>query len=127
MCLKNCYICDSLLVIPQAIKIIRAESALSAKKLGRGVKNFNEEVWERERLRIMTEVLMEKFKIPALRQFLLATEESTIVECSPTDKIWGIGIKLGNLECFQREKWQGLNLLGEALMAVRATIRDYHN
>ena len=108
---------------PQAVKIIAAKSPDSAKKLGRGVKDFDETLWEGERLRNMVEVLLEKFKDPVLRQYLLDTGDATIVECSPTDKIWGIGLKLGHLECFQKDKWNGLNLLGEALMRVREIIR----
>lgn len=106
----------------QAVKIISAKSPESAKKLGRGVKNFDEEVWVRERFGIMVAGLMEKFKDPELRRYLLETGEATIVECSPTDKIWGIGLKLGDLRCFVKDKWNGLNLLGESLMEVRRRI-----
>lgn len=106
----------------QAVKIIAAESPGSVKNLGRGVKNFDEAVWVDVRLEIMINGLLEKFKDPVLRQYLLDTGDATIVECSPTDKIWGIGLSLGAIECFQRDKWQGLNLLGQALMEVRERI-----
>lgn len=87
------------------------------------MKNFDENIWEKQRLNIMVDGLMLKFASNPLRDFLLSTENSTIIECSPTDKIWGVGLKVGQLEVFQKEKWKGLNLLGEALMIVRDQLR----
>jgi ribA/ribD-fused uncharacterized protein len=105
-----------------AERIITAPTPLSAKALGRKVRGFDEKIWEQHRLNIMIEVLRLKFREPTLRQYLLDTQNATIVECSPTDKIWGVGLKLGSLHCFQRDRWLGLNLLGTALETVRAEI-----
>jgi len=92
-----------------------------AKKLGRAVRGFNEEIWARERLDIMTRILVSKFS-GDLKQTLLDTGDSTIVECSPTNRIWGIGMKPCP-EATDRTKWRGLNVLGQALMLAREQLK----
>jgi ribA/ribD-fused uncharacterized protein len=106
-----------------AVKIINSPSPARAKALGRGVKNYDDKVWACVRLGVMVDGLMIKFAKDPLKQYLLDTGDATIVECAPNDKIWGIGLKVGDLEAFQRDKWQGQNLLGEALMEVRRRLR----
>lgn len=61
---------------------------------------------------------------PDIREKLDATGDKIIVEASPRDKIWGIG--LGEKEALERgeEGWKGLNLLGKALMKARTTLRE---
>lgn len=109
--------------ITSAVKILKSPSPASAKALGRKVENFDEVVWVGARSQIMVDGLMLKFAVEPLRSLLLDTGEATLVECSPTDKIWGVGLKIGTLEAFQRDKWQGLNLLGDALMETRRRLR----
>ncbi len=106
-----------------AVHIIAADTPAKAKARGRAVKNYDEETWARERLSIMVDGLMLKFGAEPLREYLLSTGEAMLVECSPTDAIWGIGLKIGELECFQQDKWRGLNLLGSALMEARRRLR----
>ena len=59
----------------------------------------------------------------ALRQFLLSTGDSVLVEASPYDTIWGIGIDPENPNVQDPRQWRGQNLLGFALMEVRDEIR----
>jgi ribA/ribD-fused uncharacterized protein len=60
---------------------------------------------------------MHKFsQHPDMKEFLLGTGDEVIVEASPFDKIWGIGIKTYETDPL---KWKGTNLLGFALMEVR--------
>ncbi|MYM27643.1 DUF1768 domain-containing protein [Duganella sp. CY15W] len=59
---------------------------------------------------------------PALREFLLQTSERVLVEASPVDNIWGIGLAFDDPRAENPLEWQGLNLLGFALMEVRARL-----
>ena len=54
---------------------------------------------------------------------LLETGERTMVEASPIDRIWGVGLRADDPRIHDRAQWRGLNLLGEALMEVRAILR----
>lgn len=56
---------------------------------------------------------------PDLKEFLLGTGDAVIVEASPYDKIWGIGLKANDERARNPETWRGENLLGFALMDVR--------
>lgn len=55
---------------------------------------------------------------------LLETGDAVLVEASPLDKIWGIGLARDNADASNPKKWKGLNLLGKALMAVREDLRN---
>ncbi len=56
---------------------------------------------------------------PELKGFLLNTGKRILVEASPVDKIWGIGLAKDDDRIHNPLTWQGLNLLGFALMNVR--------
>ena len=58
-----------------------------------------------------------------MKQFLLETGEAVIVEASPRDRIWGIGMGASNENATYPAKWRGQNLLGSALMDVRETLK----
>jgi ribA/ribD-fused uncharacterized protein len=91
-----------------------------AKKLGREVKNFNAQEWMEVCFKEMVDVNLAKYsQNPGLKDLLLSTGEKTIVEASPYDKIWGIGLYWNNDDCLDETKWRGMNLLGKALMEVR--------
>ncbi|KAK2849615.1 hypothetical protein FQN49_005581 [Arthroderma sp. PD_2] len=93
------------------------------KALGRKVPNFDDEVWKRERFRIVVQGNYYKFtQHPDLKALLMGTGDSEIVEASPLDRIWGVGFGAKNAPA-KRAKW-GLNLLGKALMEVREMIRE---
>lgn len=59
-----------------------------------------------------------------LKEILLNTENKVLVEASPQDRIWGIGLEQNNFDAVNPAKWRGLNLLGFALMEVRETCDD---
>ena len=87
--------------------------------MGRRQIPFGEKVWFENRERIYFEVLLDKFSNPKLKQTIIATGDKTLVEASPYDKIWGIGIDCNHPDATQPDKWKGLNLLGKVLMKVR--------
>ncbi len=60
----------------------------------------------------------------ALRRFLLQTGDRILVEASPADPLWGIGLAEDHPDASSPHKWPGLNLLGFALMAVREDLRS---
>lgn len=100
--------------------ILLATTPQKCKDLGRSRKiAFNEEVWVKHRERIYREVLMDKFSVPKYKKQLLKTGTKHIVESSPFDKIWGIGMWDNDPDVENPEKWLGLNLLGKVLMEVR--------
>ncbi len=107
-------------------KILAAKSPKEAKILGRRVQNFNETIWIKYRYRIVKEGCLAKFSLnPDLASFLLSTVNKIIVEASPYDKIWGIGMTEQLAKGKSPAKWQGLNLLGFVLMDVRKTLLDW--
>jgi ribA/ribD-fused uncharacterized protein len=105
-------------------KIIQAKSPAEAKKLGREVRNYDDKLWLANRYQIVKEGNYHKFSQNAdLMTFLLNTKERILVEASPVDPIWGIGMAADHKDITNPEKWQGLNLLGFALMEIRDELR----
>lgn len=96
-----------------------------AKKAGRLVRGFDEATWKRERFRIVVEGSVHKFAAhPELRGFLLNTGDRVLVEASPVDRVWGIGLAAGDEGAWDPERWRGPNLLGFALMEARERLRS---
>jgi len=90
------------------------------KELGRQVKSFNQKVWEEKRFDIVVKGNFYKFsQNSTLQIFLKNTKDRVIVEASPVDTIWGIGLSQNNENATNPYKWKGQNLLGYALMEVR--------
>ncbi|WP_416900786.1 NADAR family protein [Micromonospora echinospora] len=96
-----------------------------AKTLGRQVAGFDEQTWRERRFEIVVAANLAKFgQHPDLRAFLLGTGERVLVEASPLDRIWGIGLAADDPAATDPARWRGPNLLGFALMRVRAALRD---
>ncbi|MCL4147568.1 UNVERIFIED_CONTAM: hypothetical protein GTU68_003139 [Idotea baltica] len=101
-------------------QILGAKSAAEAKKLGRMVKGWNQKTWETERCKIVVQGNYLKFsQHTELKTFLLQTTSRVIVEASPLDRIWGIGIDKEHESAADPINWKGENLLGFCLMEVR--------
>ncbi|KAF2445089.1 DUF1768-domain-containing protein [Karstenula rhodostoma CBS 690.94] len=109
-----------------AQEILAADNPRKQKALGRKVRDFDEKVWNKNRMRIVEEGNYYKFTISEgggnLRAMLFATGERELVEASPMDRIWGVGFAEKNAGQ-NRARW-GQNLLGKALMNVRARLRE---
>ncbi len=103
-----------------AERIPGAGSPAEAKKLGRLVGGFDEETWRARRFGLVVEGSAAKFSsTPQLRAYLLATRGRVLVEASPRDRIWGIGMSSSHESARNPVGWRGLNLLGFALMEAR--------
>lgn len=101
-------------------KILTAEKPALIKTLGREVKNFDDDKWSKLSYQIVVEGNKHKFsQNDALKRYLLQTDNKIIVEASPVDTTWGIGLAQDVKEAADPFKWEGTNWLGFALMEVR--------
>lgn len=93
------------------------------KSYGRKVKGYNELTWLEKRKSIVFVGSREKYlQNEHLLKIINETEGTTLVEASPYDKIWGIGLSKNDSRASKRALWQGENLLGEILTEVRDTV-----
>jgi ribA/ribD-fused uncharacterized protein len=105
-------------------KVLATDDPSYAKKLGRQVRGFDENVWTEARFLLVTRGNLAKFEADeALQRYLLSTRDEVLVEASPTDRIWGIGLARADAGAEDPQAWRGLNLLGFALMRTRAILR----
>ncbi|WP_103532777.1 NADAR family protein [Streptomyces sp. SM11] len=103
---------------------VSAKSPAAAKKAGRLVRGFDEDVWIRERFALVVAGSVHKFgQDPELGGYLLGTGDRVLVEASPLDRIWGIGLAADDERVEWPQQWRGLNLLGFALMEARERLR----
>ena len=105
-------------------RILAASNPKQQKAIGRQVRGFDEDVWNSVCRGIVYTGNLARFEQNAeMRAELLATGDKTIVEASPTDRIWGIGLAQDDDRALDPAQWQGTNWLGVALMQVRQTLR----
>jgi ribA/ribD-fused uncharacterized protein len=105
--------------------ILASATPDEAKRLGRRVRDYEDEAWGRVRVDLVVEGNVAKFGQHAkLREFLLSTGNKVLVEASPRDCIWGIGLGRDNERARDPRTWRGRNLLGFALMQVRDRLRS---
>ena len=101
-------------------KILSEYNQMTIKKLGRQVINYDDEKWKAVRYDVVLKGNLAKFyQNTRLKQFLIDTGEKILVEASPKDTVWGIGMDEFHVDVTNPKKWQGTNLLGFALMEVR--------
>jgi len=106
--------------IESAKKVLAADSPREQKKLGRKVSGFDAVQWRAVCYDICIEGVYHKFlQNEELKLKLIATGDSILIEGSPYDKIWGIGVDWEDDDCYYVERWNGDNLLGFMLMEVR--------
>ena len=105
--------------------ILASTDPSKVKALGRKVKGYDESRWVAHRFAIVVAGNYAKFsQNEALTAFLLSTGDKVLVEASPVDQIWGIGLARDGPHAAHPDKWNGLNLLGFALMEVRDMLRS---
>ncbi len=101
-------------------RILQAKTPAEAKKLGRQVRSFVPEIWQAACYAIVVAGNRHKFSQHAdLQTYLQQTGNRVLVEASPVDPVWGIGLAQDDLAALDPTRWKGTNLLGFALMVVR--------
>lgn len=107
-----------------ANRIMESKSPKEQKALGRIVKDFNDEEWDLVSWDVVYEGNYHKFtQNPDLLKLLMATEGTTLVEASPFDKIWGIGLAEDDPRALNKKTWLGKNRLGYILTELRDNLK----
>jgi ribA/ribD-fused uncharacterized protein len=103
--------------------ILEAATPREQQAIGRTVRGFEEAVWVLFREGIVYQANYARFsQNPDQRALLFATRGTTLVEASPHDLVWGIGLAADDPRALDRTQWRGLNLLGQALTRVREAL-----
>jgi len=106
-----------------ATMILATKNPREQKAYGRKVRDFDATIWSEKAKEVVKEGSMAKFsQNPNLLEELAATKGTTLVEASPYDTIWGIGLSEWEEDATDRTKWKGTNWLGEILTEVRIEI-----
>lgn len=107
-----------------AKKILGEMAPGTCKYLGRQVKNFDNEEWNKVKENVMFNACLQKFKQnSSLARKLLETGDAVLAEASPKDTEWGIGIAIFDNRAYDPRHWKGKNLLGKTLMHIRELMR----
>jgi ribA/ribD-fused uncharacterized protein len=110
-----------------AEQILNAPHPHQAKTLGRQVRGFDQHTWEQQRFDIVVTGSVAKFSHHNdLRAYLLGTTNRVLVEASPTDRVWGIGLTADDPRATDPTTWRGHNLLGFALVQARTILGGQH-
>jgi len=106
-----------------AAQILQEVHPRRQKVLGRKVRGFVRELWDEHCEDLVFVGLLEKFRQnDDLGAALCATGEKLLVEASPDDAIWGIGLEEEDPRALDPTQWQGQNRLGIVLMRVRDSL-----
>jgi ribA/ribD-fused uncharacterized protein len=105
-------------------KIKKTSDPFKVKKLGREISPWKDALWISKRLELVSDICYEKFASnEEFKKEILETNDLILVEAASNDKIWGIGMDEDAPGINNPKNWQGLNLLGKALMNARARLR----
>lgn len=111
-----------------ALRILKEPDPSEVKKIGREIPNYVEEEWARVRYDVVTIGTILKFsQNPDFYQTMVDDMGKIIVEASPYDRIWGIGLRETDSGIYNIDNWQGDNLLGYAIMRARARLAFLEN
>lgn len=101
-------------------KIFKAYHPNQMKLIGEGINNFNKDIWDKEKNRIVKIGNMAKFsQNPRLKRYLINTKSKILVKTNRHDFTWGIGMAKDDEDIYNPLKWNGENLLGFILMNIR--------
>jgi ribA/ribD-fused uncharacterized protein len=103
-----------------ASEILKTTDPGEQKALGRKVKDFDPIIWEKNAKQIVYDGCKLKFtQNHKLLNVLLQTKGTLLVEASPYDKVWGIGLGEDDPLIHDPKNWKGTNWLGEVLTKLR--------
>lgn len=106
-------------------RILKATKPGEVKELGRQISGFDETQWNNEKFEIVKTGNIHKFnQNKKLKEYLMSTADRIIVEASPTDSIWGIGLSQDSKMIENPHTWKGENMLGFAIMEARDFLRN---
>lgn len=128
------YNCNEQFMMSEKARLFNDDDSLSAimkarhpsiqKALGKKVKNFDKDEWEKIAKDVVFKANYAKFtQHPELTVKLLKTGDKIIVEASPTDCIWGVGLAVDDELVLDPKNWRGTNWLGECIMKVREQLK----
>lgn len=107
-----------------AAEVIKSVHPRDTKALGRKVKGFDKDIWEQVCRTVVYEGNHAKFtQNEKLRKALMETGDTLLVEASPYDAIWGIGLKEADAKKISEKDWPGTNWLGLALTELRENLK----
>jgi len=103
--------------------IMSTDCPKTQKRLGRSIPEFDQFMWEEYAMEVVRQGNYHKInQNPDLQQALHNTMGTTLVEASPYDCCWGIGLKKNDSRSQQRETWLGENKLREILAELRDNV-----
>lgn len=106
-------------------RIVDCDDPGEIKRLGRAVRPYDEARWAAVREHVVVRGNLARFgQDAAARAVLLGTGDAILVEASPYDQLWGIGLEAAHPDARDPARWRGPNLLGFSLMRVRASLRE---
>jgi ribA/ribD-fused uncharacterized protein len=105
-----------------AQQILDSTSPSTIKSLGRRVSDFTQDTWDDNKMALVLHANVLKFSNPVLKKKLIDTYPKILVEASPYDQVWGVGLSVGDPRIHNRVCWQGDNLLGQCLVNARSVL-----
>ena len=107
--------------------IMQTDEPGRQKALGRQVRGFDQAIWDQRKYALVSEISLAKFgQNKGLRRNLFQTVGAALVEASPKDSIWGIGLDAKTAAVTPEHEWPGQNLLGQALTEVREILAQQY-
>lgn len=109
----------------KAEEILATTDPRDNKRQGREVQGFVEEVWKQKcEFYVFVGNLAKFSQHESLKACMLSTVGAELVEASPCDRTWGVGLASDDPRILDKTKWRGLNLLGKDLMKVRDVLEQ---
>jgi len=107
-----------------AAEIMLEKNPANHQALGRKIRGFNQDLWNANKYTIVLGGNLARFmQSQKCRELLLATGDKILVEASPYDKVWGVGLAASDPDILDETKWRGENLLGKVLTQVREVLK----